>query len=181
MPARTTPLVNGEYYHIYNRGVAYLPTYKRKNDYERFVLNLRYYPYNNIPFKMSRLLQLPAEDRMQIMSGLKKRNDKRISLVSYVLMPNHFHLLLRQEKDGGISSFMKHLTDSYSRYFNTKYERVGPLYQGAFKAVRVETDEQLTHLSRYIHLNPLVSFITTEKDFISYPWSIESRMRSISW
>jgi putative transposase len=86
-------------------------------------------------------------------------------------MPNHFHLLLRQEAEGGISSFMKHLTDSYTRYFNTKYNRVGPLYQGAFKAVRIETDEQLLHVSRYIHLNPLVSLLVNEKDFLDYPWS----------
>lgn len=171
MPSRTVPLVTGEYYHIYNRGVAYLPTYKRKRDYERFVLNLAYYQHQNIPFKISRLLQLPQEERENVLSQLEKENEKTIVLVCYALMPNHFHLLVRQEVDGGISSFMKHLADSYTRYFNTKYERVGPLYQGAFQAVRIETDEQLIHLSRYIHLNPIVSFLVTEKDFLVYPWS----------
>ena len=86
-------------------------------------------------------------------------------------MPNHFHLLLQQLTDGGISKFIKHIGDSYTRYFNTKKERVGPLFQGAFKAVHVETNDQLIHLSRYIHLNPLVSFIVKEENFLSYPWS----------
>ncbi len=171
MPSRTVPLVNGEYYHVFNRGVAYLPTYKRIRDYERFVFSLSYYQHINIPCKISRLLQLPADDREQILVNLEQENDRIIKIISYALMPNHFHLLVRQEKDKGISSSIKHLTDSYTRYFNTKYERVGPLYQGAFKAVRIETDEQLIHVSRYIHLNPLVSYVVNEKEFLSYPWS----------
>lgn len=84
-------------------------------------------------------------------------------------MPNHFHFLVRQIQDKGISIFMSQLTNSYTKYFNTKYKRVGPLFQGAFKAVRVVTDEQLVHLSRYIHLNPIVSLLT--KSLMNYPWS----------
>lgn len=77
-------------------------------------------------------------------------------------MPNHFHLLLRQLEEGGIQEFANKISNSYTKYFNTKYKRVGPLFQGAFKAVSVETDEQLTHLSRYIHLNPYVSNLTDQ-------------------
>ncbi|KKQ34050.1 MAG: hypothetical protein US51_C0054G0003 [Microgenomates group bacterium GW2011_GWA2_37_6] len=86
-------------------------------------------------------------------------------------MPNHFHILVQQITNGGISKFLKLITDSYTRYFNTKSERVGPLFQGAFKAVRIENDDQLIHVSRYIHLNPLVSYVVREKDFLEYPWS----------
>ena len=88
------------------------------------------------------------------LTNLAKTSSPLVTFVSYVLMPNHFHLLVQQLTDDGISRLMKLLSDSYTRYFNTKNERVGPLLQGQFKAVRVESDEQLLHLSPYIHLNP---------------------------
>lgn len=171
MPVRIVPLVNGEYYHIFNRGVAYLPTYSRKKDYERFITCLEYYRHNNLPCKLSRFLQSPKESQTEIQSTLEKEHDQRVAIISFSLMPNHFHLLIKQNTENGISSFMTHLINSYTRYFNTKYKRVGPIYQGVFKAVHIETDEQLLHLSRYIHLNPLVSRIVTKKDFLKFPWS----------
>jgi hypothetical protein len=81
MPKRTTPLVTGEYYHIYNRGVAYLPTYKRKNDYERFIQCLTYYRHANIPCKLSRLHQLPKETQKEIIATLKNGQNYCISII----------------------------------------------------------------------------------------------------
>ena len=86
-------------------------------------------------------------------------------------MPNHFHLLLKQATNTGISRFVSKFCDSYSKYFNIKHDRVGPLFQGPFKAVRVESEKQLIHLSRYIHLNPIASFLIKESELDSYPWS----------
>ncbi len=171
MPIRTLPLVNREYYHVYNRGVALQPTYSTKRDYERFLLSLSYYRFNNLPFKLSRLLQITKDERESIVSDLEAKNDKIVELIAFCLMPNHFHILVQQVSDRGVSKFMKQVTDSYTRYFNTKFDRVGPLFQGAFKAVHVENDDQLIHLSRYIHLNPLVSYLVREIDFLKYPWS----------
>ena len=73
--------------------------------------------------------------------------------------------------DDGIAKFISNLTNSYSRYFNTKHKRIGSLFQGIFKAVRMENEEQLIHVSRYIHLNPVVSFIIKEEFLDTYPWS----------
>lgn len=86
-------------------------------------------------------------------------------------MPNHFHFLLRQKQKNGVSTFAANFTNSYTRYFNTKHERVGPLFQGLFKAVRVESDEQLMHISRYIHLNPISSFLVEPDRLENYQWS----------
>lgn len=171
MPYRTTPLVNGEYYHLYNRGVAKQPIFSYKRDYERFLLCLSYYHFNNLPFKLSRLLQIPVIERDLILQGLQESNDKTVEIIAFCLMPNHFHLLVRQIKDQGISKFLKQVTNSYTRYFNTKHKRVGPIFQGSFKAVHIDSNEQLLHLSRYLHLNPLVSFVVRDEAFMSYPWS----------
>lgn len=86
-------------------------------------------------------------------------------------MPNHFHLVLRQTSDEGISTFLSNITNSYTKYFNAKNERVGPLFQGVFKAVRVENDEQLLHLSGYIHYNPVAAYLVADADIDSYEWS----------
>ena len=84
-------------------------------------------------------------------------------------MPNHFHLLVKQLKEGGISEFMRRFILSYNKYRNIKYSRQGSLFNGPFRAVHIETDEQLIHVSRYIHLNPLVSLLV--RDLKLYPWS----------
>lgn len=171
MPYRTVPLAKGEYYHVYNRGVAYQPIFKNTRDYERFLLNLHYYQFSNIPVRLSKFLKLPREDREQLFQELLKQNDKIVDIVAFCLMPNHFHFLIKQNTHDGLSRFMRLTINSYAKYFNTKYKRAGTLFQGMFKVVHVETDEQLLHLSRYIHLNPLVSYLVKEKEFMSYPWS----------
>lgn len=96
-------------------------------------------------------------------------NRKIVNLVCYCLMPNHFHFLLQQLRDSGLTEFVSKLSNSYTKYFNTKNQRAGPIFQGEFKAVHIESDEQLVHLSRYIHLNPVVDYVA--KDLNSYPWS----------
>ena len=94
-------------------------------------------------------------------------------------MPNHFHFLVKQVLDRGISIFLSQLQNSYTKFFNTKYERFGPLFQGAFKAVRIESDEQLIHTSRYIHINPVVSGITDSLETYEYSSYFEYVNKSI--
>ncbi|MBI4066846.1 transposase [Candidatus Gottesmanbacteria bacterium] len=171
MAGRKVILANGEYYHIYNRGIARQPVFFTKRDYERFLLALSYYRFQSPPVKLSRFLDFPQLIRDDILRKQLQEGRKLVEIVSFVFMPNHFHLLLRQKIDKGISIFLSMLINSYTRYINIKTDRVGDLFQGVFKAVHVETDEQLVHLSRYIHLNPLISFVVKEADFLSYPWS----------
>lgn len=171
MPYRKTPLVNGEYYHIFNRGVARQPTFNLKKDYQRFLLCLSYYRFADIPCRLSRFLQIHVEEREQILKELQKTNKQKVEIIAFCLMPNHFHILIKQFEDNGISMFLRQITDSYTRYFNTKNDRNGPIFQGAFKAVHVQTTEQLLHLSRYIHINPLASFVIRDSELFSYPWS----------
>ncbi|MBI4058577.1 transposase [Candidatus Gottesmanbacteria bacterium] len=172
MPIRITPLVNGQFYHVFNRGVARQPISFRKFDSRYFTTAFSYYRHQNLPFQLAKFWRTSVQERRSIIESLEKSNQKLVTVISYVIMPNHFHLLLRQEVDGGISEYMSLITNSYTRFINTKYNRVGSLFQGAFKAKLIETDEQMIHLSRYIHLNPYTSFVVKDKQQLwIYPWS----------
>lgn len=116
-------------------------------------------------------MSLPKEEIEKIMVGLKKENSVNVEILAYCLMLNHFHFLLKQISDKGISIFMANLQNSYVKYFNIKNGRAGPLFQSMFKAVIIETDEQLLHVSRYIHLNPSTAYIVEPENLEDYMWS----------
>lgn len=168
---RKTILATGQTYHIYNRGIERREVFTNKREYQRAVDVISYYRNAAVPIRFSRLMELPDDERLKVFDSLKRKSDYEVKIIAFCLMPNHFHLLIRQEKDGGTSRFISNYCNSYNKYFNKKYNRVGPLFQGAFKAVRIETDEQFIHLSRYIHLNPVSSFIIEEDGLDTYPWS----------
>lgn len=160
MPYRTTPLVNGQVYHVFNRGVEKRNVFTDKRGYSRFLETIQYYQqiYPQVRFSKA------DKDKKENLS-----DKKLVEIIAYCLMPNHFHFLLRQVSDNGISTFVRRLINSYTRYFNTKNERVGSLFQGPFKAVRMESDEQLLHVTRYIHLNPLAGYLV--KNLRNFEWS----------
>lgn len=134
MQARFTPLVTDQYYHIFNRGVNKQPIFQGVRDYKRALDILEFYSFNP-KLRFSKFLLLSQEERSNFMDRLHKINDKLANIICFCLMPNHFHLLLNQLKDNGISKFMANLPNSYTRYFNNRHERIGPLLQGQFKAV----------------------------------------------
>ncbi|MEK7155165.1 MAG: transposase [Patescibacteria group bacterium] len=171
MASRITPIVTNEYYHIFNRGVARQPIFFLKHDYQQALLGIEYYRFSKPTIKLSRFKTLARNEKEKLMSSLNQNYRKLAQIISYCFMPNHFHLLLRQVTDDGISKFIGQFSNSYTRYFNTKHSRVGPLFQGPFKSVHVESEEQLIHLSRYIHLNPYVSSVVRETELTSYTWS----------
>ena len=171
MPLRKIPLINGEIYHIFNRGVNFQPIFRNKWDYNRALEVLKFYLVEKPALRYGKFLLLPQKERKSILINLQKQV-KLVDIICYCLMPNHFHLLIKQNKDNGISSFMRNFQISYTRYYNERSKRIGPLLQGQFKAVRMETEEQLLHVSRYIHLNPFSSFVVKQlKDSEVYPWS----------
>lgn len=172
MPGREIILANNEIYHVFNRGVASLPVFFTRRDYKRALLTLAYYQNTSPPIRYSKLLTLSQALRGELLQKLKKEENFLVEIIAHCLMPNHFHLLLRQLKEGGISKFVGNFTNSYTRYLNTKTKRSGPLFGGKFKAVRAETEEQLLHLTRYIHLNPYTGYIVSEiASLKSYPYS----------
>lgn len=149
MPSRNIVKVNvpGSYYHVYARGISKQHIYLDEVDY-RFFLSLfeRY---------------LSKEDPSEQKPSKYQKLDDSVEVLAYCLMPNHFHLLLYQINEDGMSRLMHSVMTSYSRYFNHKYGRSGPLFESRYKASQILSDEYLLHISRYIHLNP--------DEWIDYP------------
>ena len=156
------PLSTTIYYHVYNRGVEKRNIFNDKWDYLRFLETIDFYRKTPQPMKLS--------DFRRGVIKLKKIDNQieSVKIFCYCLMPNHFHLLLQQTSENGISEFLRKFSDSYTKYFNTKHKRVGPLFQGTFKAKLVENDEYLLQLSRYIHRN---SFPLSKWEYNNYPYS----------
>ena len=162
------------FYHIYNRGVEKREIFLDEQDYRVFLSYLKLYliPKEESVNDIKNQTNLTYEDKNEKISKIFLLNNffNKIYLLCYVLMPNHFHLELRQVGKKDIEIFMRSLITKYTMYFNRKYNRVGPLFQGRYKAVLILGDEYLLHLSRYIHLNPL-EILSNGQLLQSYPWS----------
>ncbi len=172
MPGRAIPFVTNEIYHVFNRGIDRRPTFLSKTALARSIELITYYRFIKPPLSFTHFQRLPTQRRGEFFQHLTMKNQKHVDILAFCFMPNHFHFLLRQLTDQGISTFMSNFQNSYTRYFNIRYERVGPLFLNQFKGVRMETDEQLIHVSRYIHLNPLTGYVVKEfSDLLHYPWS----------
>lgn len=171
MVYRQCIFANDEIYHVFNRGTESRSLFTCKREYLRGLQTLSFYRFTNLPFQLGRALILERDERENFFKKLKKEGIKLVEIICFSLMPNHFHFLLRQKIDKGISTFISNFSNSYTRYFNTRNKRSGSLLQGPFKAKRIENDEQLMHISRYIHLNPVVSYVIEDNELDSYPWS----------
>lgn len=134
MPLRTVYFATDCFYHVYNRGSEKRIIFQSSRDYTNFLLRVE-----EIGKKFA------------------------IQILCYCLMPNHFHLLIKQASSYSIAQFMNSLQLGYAKFFNTKYQRVGPLFQGRFKAKLLENEAYLLQLSAYIHRNPVPRLINPEK------------------
>jgi len=172
VPGRKVVLANNEIYHVFNRGHAFQPIFSSIKDYQRLINTFRYYRYSNPPVRLSKFLIIARDEREKILKEMEEKQKKIIEIYCFCLMPNHYHLLLKQIQDNGISQYMSKVQNSYGRFFNIKNNLIGSLFQGNFKAKRVETEEQLLHLSRYIHLNPFSSYVVKSiEELKEYSWS----------
>ena len=145
--------VIGEIYHIYNRGVEKRNVFLKDSDFLRFIYDLSEFNDEGsaIPLKL-RQNRYEVEPRTYSRLIIKK---PLVDILAFSLMPNHFHLLLREKKEKGIIRFMQKLGTGYTMYFNKKQERVGSLFQGRFKAKLINREEYLEYILYYIHFNCL--------------------------
>jgi putative transposase len=163
--------VKDEVYHLYNRGVARMPMFTKPSEFLRFIHLIEYCHFANTPVSFSLYKKRTIEKRKEILQTLYEQNDCHVEIMAFCLMNNHFHLLIRQMTENGSTKFIGNIQNGYGKFFNMKHKRTGPVFQPGFQAVRVETDEQLLHVSRYIHLNPTTAYIVKSEELDTYQWS----------
>ena len=148
----------GEWYHCYSRGIDKRIVFENQSDHQRFVA-LLYLANSSITLHRSILGHLNHHELFSI-----PRGESLVSIGAYALMPNHFHLLLHEKNEGGISTFMQKLGTAYTMYFNIKHERIGGLFTKPFRARHVSDDRYFQYVVDYIHLNPLELFEHKQKE-----------------
>jgi putative transposase len=154
---RKVPLVTGEVYHIFSKSIADFKIFNSIDDCQRMLDGIRFFRSRRPGQALSWLLR---NDPTRIEEeDVDRLTPRRVQLIAYCIMQTHFHLLLRQKEDDGISVFMGELLNSYARYFNLRHKRKGPLWEGVFKGVHIESDEHALHETRYIHLNPVTAYL----------------------
>lgn len=164
---KNTNFETGGYYHIFNRGVDKREIFSNRFDYERFLLSMREFNQTKpvyslyIKHRMDRRCLTSTNSRGETPTN----KDALVQVICYNLLPNHFHFLVRQQQDGGISEFMKRIGGGYTNYFNQNNKRSGTLFQGKFKAVKIDTDEQLLYSSAYINGNAEIHALAKAADW----------------
>jgi REP element-mobilizing transposase RayT len=156
---RKHPFINDSYYHIYNRGVDKRDIFSDTKDVERFILCMNIFSCKNPVGSIQLALRNVDVGRLQ-------SKDRIVSVVAYCLNPNHFHFILKQEKDNGISEFMKRLEGGYTKYFNIKNSRSGSLFQGKFKSTYAERENYFNQLFGYVIWNYKIHDIPKSKNYL---------------
>lgn len=190
---RKVEFANDQYYHVLNRGIDNRDIFLNFDDYFRFVESLKEFNTSlAVSIRDLRDSRLPRglslgkssrSPRTDLGARPSSELNKLVEILCFCLLPNHFHLLLKQLRENGISEFMKKIGTGYASFINIKYKRKGHLFQGAFKAVHISKESQFLHITRYAHLNVLDLYMPewregkvsdwekSKKILEEYPWS----------
>lgn len=180
---RKEKLTIGEYYHVYSRVILGMPEFSDKDNANK--LAQTFLLANST--KSSQAFDYLRNYRTATLEKaieISKSGERLSEILCYAIMPNHYHLLIKEIKENGVSDFIRRCNTSIAKYINTKNERRGSLFEGSFKAKHIDSNEYLLHLSVYIHLNPL-DFLSSKdwrenklknwelekKKILSYKWS----------
>src|SRR3989344_5441793 len=160
---RKTPLITEETYHVYNRGAAKQPIFTTERDCDRF-MSLLYLANSDKSINYRNVWSKYKGRSLTDFFREESRVPALVEVLAYALMPNHFHLVLRQKTDEGVTKFMRKLATGYSMYFNLIHQHSGVLFQGRFKSSHIGTDSYFRYIFSYVHLNPLDIVVPDWKD-----------------
>lgn len=168
MPIRTEALVRGGIYHVFNKTLDKLNVFENNNNAYSFTQRLKYYRSVKAKVSFSKLKNSNQDFQRKMWNDVFFKKYFKVEILVYCLMPNHFHFLLKQITGNGVTKFMSDILNSFTRYFNLKYERKGPAFLTQFKARAIKNEQVLIHVSRYIHLNPYLSGLVREPPDLKY-------------
>ena len=170
---RKDPLVTGEYYHIYNRGVDKRDIFMNSRNLNRFILSVKLFNTIEPTGSVREVIDRKPSPTTKFTDVKRLKNlmvdlpeNPLVSIVCYCFNPNHFHFLLKQEVDGGISEFFKRLLGGYTKYFNEIYNRNGSLFQGTFKSSLINNDQYILIIRPYVHMNYSIHEIPKNKSHL---------------
>ena len=161
----------GKVYHVTTKSIAGYVIFNNEVEYFRMKQLIQYYQIESPFVRFSYFVAWQKGKSELVSKNDHQNNEKIVRIIAYSLMPTHIHLVLQQLSERGISIYMNRVLNSYTHYFNAKHRRKGPLWTGRFKRILVETDEQLIHLTRYVHLNPVTAYLVDRPElwqFSSY-------------
>ncbi len=158
-------------YHICNKSISDFIIFNNDYEFSRILLAIRYYQFEKQIVSLARFIrpygskEYRFTDKIEIPEG----KERLVNIITYCIMPTHIHLIVEEMKKGGVPIFINNILNSYTRYFNTKHNRKGPLWEGRSKKILINSDEQLLHDTRYIHLNPVTAHIVDKPE--NWKWS----------
>ena len=173
--------MDGEYYHVFNRGVEDSRVFHGQADFLRALVSLAAF---NSPEKAPTNLSRFVKDPHKLVKYLRKESRAElVNIVAFTLLPTHFHLFVREAHEDGIPTLMHKFCKGYARYFNLKNDREGALWRGTYQASHVKTKEHFSHILSYVHLNVLdlyqedwrrgdvKNWTSAKRKLANYPWS----------
>lgn len=159
---RIEPLEKDAVYHVMSKSISGYKIFTSEVDYQRMLQAMEYFSIDQTLPKFSHFLKQAKENGKSFQPYLDEcfpKPTRVVHIIAYCLMPTHVHLLLKPLKEVGTEEYIGNILNSYARFFNIRHKRNGPLWSGRFKNVRVQSDEQLWHLTRYLHLNPVTAHL----------------------
>lgn len=172
MPIRKEPLITDQVYHVFNKTIAEQTPLADDYYCNLFHSMLRYYRSDANPGSFSKFYRQEPEVKTSIMRKISNPHTFKVEIYSFCLMPNHYHFLLKQIKNNGISALMGDLVNSFTRHYNLKEDGLGPIFLPRFRATTIRSDSQFIHTARYIELNPFTSGVVQKiEELADYKWS----------
>ena len=172
MPGRKHKFIIDGIYHVYNKTIEKRKLFDNKDICSKFIEIIQYYRSANSILRFSKYQKLTSEFKQYYKNKILDLNSFRVEILAFCLMPTHYHLLLKQKQQKGISIVISQIQNSLTRYYNVKTEKNGPIFLHRFKSKPISNEKELKHTSRYIHLNPYSSGVIQDiEELEHYPWS----------